>query len=122
MKTSFWLYMLMVAIGFVIVTLPDSDHRLFSVSENHGPSLLNAAGLTLALLPWLIMGVTAVSEWRKVVLVLGGRIVTILLTAGIAGLMLVLVSVRSESDYWMLGAAIAVVAQLVLIIAVFRKR
>jgi hypothetical protein len=122
MKTSFWLYMLMVAIGFLIIALPDSDNRLFSVSENRGPSLLDAAGLTLALLPWLIMGVTAVSQWRKVVLALGGRIVTILLTAGIAGLMVVVVSVRSGSDYWMLGAAIAFIAQLVLIIAVFRKR
>jgi hypothetical protein len=121
MKPAFWFYMLLVVIGFLLVALPDNNNRVFSLSENHGPSFLDAAGLVLALVPWTIMGIVALLGWGKVLLALGRRLVTILLTAGIAGLMVVVVSVRSDSDFWMAGAAIAFVAQLVLIVAAFRK-
>ena len=53
---------LLIFVGFVIVALPDSDVRLFSISKQHGPSVQDAIGLLLILLPysWLI-----IETWKK---------------------------------------------------------
>ena len=121
MRPVFWIYTALIAVGVIVVALPDNNERLITFSKNHGPSFLDAAGLVLVLVPWTIMGLQALAAWRKVLESLGRRLVTILLTAGILGLLVVVVSVRSDSDYWIAGAGISFIAQFALIVSVYRK-
>lgn len=54
--------LLTILTGIVIVSLPDSDRRLFSLSAAHGPSSLDALGLVLILVPYLYFVFRA---WQK---------------------------------------------------------
>ncbi|MEI9912359.1 MAG: hypothetical protein WDO71_23520 [Bacteroidota bacterium] len=58
--------LIIILIGFVIVVLPDSDTRLFSISKDHGPSLQDAIGLVLILFSYTLLVIEAWKQKEKV--------------------------------------------------------
>ena len=104
----------MILVGFVIVALPDSDKRLFSISKGHGPSLLDSVGLILILVfyLWLIRDVwknrSRLKEYYKSVLF---KISSFLC---IPGMVLILVSLLNDdySGWWIYGTIILVLIQI----------
>jgi hypothetical protein len=121
MRRDFWIYMGIVFLGVIVVALPDDDNRIFSISDSHGPALMDLAGLTLVLVPWLLLATIALIKWRAVLQRLGRRLITALLAAVLIGTLVLVVSFRSGSGHWLTGAAISFVGQMVLIVAAFRK-
>jgi len=108
--------------GVVIVALPDSDERVFSIGESHGPALIDVAGLVLVMAPWSFMMIYALAKWREVFRVLGRPAAAATLALGVTGLLLTTVLLGSGGWYWWLGAGIAFGGQMAWIIAAFRNR
>jgi hypothetical protein len=46
---------LLLVAGGVVIALPDADDRLFSISETHGPSPLDAAGIVVVFAGWALL-------------------------------------------------------------------
>jgi hypothetical protein len=122
MKREFCVYVLIILVGVVIVSLPDNDVRVFDISDNHGPAWLDVIGLLMVMIPWLILAIGALAKWRIVLLRLGRRLVTVLIAMAAIGLMIVAVSIRSDSNTWLTGAAISATAQMVLMVVANRKK
>lgn len=63
MRTSKLILILsLLLIGFIIVALPDSGPRLFSISREHGPSSQDGIGLMLILGAYAFL---VVGAWRN---------------------------------------------------------
>jgi hypothetical protein len=122
MKREFWIYVSIILVGIVIVALPDNDIRVFDTSDKHGPAWLDVIGLLMVMIPWLILAIGALAKWRIVLLRLGRRLVTVLIAIAAIGLMIVAVSIRSDNNTWLTGAAISAIAQMVLMVVANRKK
>lgn len=60
--TRIKILLLIMLVGFIIVALPDSDVRLFSISKEHGPSLQDAIRLLLILVAYVLL---LIKVWRQ---------------------------------------------------------
>jgi uncharacterized membrane protein YidH (DUF202 family) len=98
--------LLLIAAGFVIVALPDSGKRLFSISKDHGPSVQDATGLILILIAY---GWFVKEAWKRRERILkykhliSFRIILFLFGAGLG---LIIVSVVNDYGYWWIYGAI----------------
>src|SRR6187399_2318398 len=105
--TKIFSLLLLFIIGLVIVILPDNNERVFSLSEDHGPSLQDITGLTLLLCPYIY---TIILAWRKRQHLKPYQNTTAFKLGSILfvlGLALVIVSVLNDvGSWWLLGAAI----------------
>jgi len=108
------LMLFLIAIGFVIVALPDADERLFSISRDHGPSLLDAIGLVILLIGHAGLVMEAWKHREKVFQYKHSVYFRTGLFLLGAGLVLVLVSVLNDGGHWwILGVALLVFVQAV---------
>jgi hypothetical protein len=97
--------------GLVIVLIPDTDVRVFSLSEGHGPSLLDGVGVLLLIAGWVVLDL---ATWRRRREVSYRRGVVVMVTlAAIAASAVVLWSVLGDHGaWWVLGAAVLAAIQL----------
>lgn len=85
-RTALWVAGSVV--GGAIVALPDSGRRLFSLSDTHGPSMLDLLGIVVLVATWLPL-------------------------AGVVGLV---VTISADLGWtWVLPAGALTLAQLVLV-------
>jgi hypothetical protein len=91
--------------------LPDTGPRLFSLSEAHGPSLIDSVGVLLLLAGWAVLDIAA---WRRRRgLSLRREVLLLMATAGIAAVALVLWSVLGDRGaWWIVGAVLLAAIQL----------
>jgi uncharacterized membrane protein YidH (DUF202 family) len=103
------LLLFMILIGIVIVALPDSNVRLFSISKEHGPSLQDAIGLVLVLIPYAILVTQAWRQREKVLKYKNSKwFKTSLFLFGL-GTGLLIASVLSDYNYWWICGIILLV-------------
>jgi hypothetical protein len=107
--------LLLFLIGLVIVILPDNNERLFSFSNDHGPSRMDLIGLTILFCPYLYIVILA---WKKRQNLKPYQNTTAFKFGSIMfalGLALVIVSVVNDyGSWWLLGAAIMFVCQVIV--------
>lgn len=104
-------------VGGMIVALPDSGERVFSLSETHGPSPLDLVGVVVLLGSWLPVAVLLPSLWlmakRGTAWAAG--------VLAMLGLVALIVTIGADLGWWWLAAvAMLVVAQFVLVLAGWR--
>ena len=103
----------LVVVGSVVVALPDSDRRLVSLSEEHGPSPLDAVGIAVLLVGWLV---AARELWarRHAVLRQAGRRGTVAASFATGlGVGFLVASVFGEfAWWWAIGAALLAAVQV----------
>ena len=92
--------LLIILAGFVIVALPDSDIRLFSISKEHGPSIQDAIGLILILFSYTLLVIEAWKHREKVLKYQGSKIFKIGLFLFGVGHGLIIASVSNDYPYW----------------------
>ncbi len=122
MVTSFWITILVIVIGLILVTLPDQEKRVFSFNKDHGPSLQDLLGLILIVLSWCFMLFKIVLK-RKMVLKSIGTRNTLLITMMIgAGGVLIFGGLQVEENLilW-IGILFSVLGYSILLIPAFRK-
>lgn len=107
-RAALAVWLISMLIGGAIVALPDSGQRLVSFSDAHGPSLLDAAGIVVAVGGWLIF-VTVIFRRRTLLhsrLSAGPKRVIAPFIVGL-GAGLVIASVLNDfAGWWLIGAAL----------------
>ena len=112
------LTLLLIVVGTAVVALPDDDRRLFSISRDHGPSPLDAAGTALVLAGWTLAVHRIWQRRREVQRRLHPVGVAAASAAVLAGLVLVFWSVLgNHGAWWVVGIVLAVMPQFVALIA-----
>lgn len=104
------------ALGLVAILLPDTDRRLFSLSEEHGPSLIDGVGVLLLLAGWAALDI---ATWRRRRgLSLRRDVLVLMSTAGIAAIALVIWSALGDhGSWWIVGAVVLSSIQLAAAVA-----
>ena len=98
--------------GFMIVALPDSNKRLFSISRDHGPSLVDAIGLVILLLGYAGLVTEAWKRRERVLQYKKSGYFRAGLLVSAAGLVLLLVSLLNDyGDWWVFGVVLLVLVQ-----------
>ena len=113
MRFSLFVWVVLSAIGGAVVALPDSDHRLFSLSRAHGPSPVDAVGALVLVAGWLVF---AAALWRcraRIAHQAGEPPVAATLFAlGLGAGLLVASAAGDYAYWWAIGAALLVAGQL----------
>lgn len=95
------------AIGVVVIAVPDGGEPVLTLSDGHGPSAWDLAGVLILLGGWAWF-LTALWESRRAV-----PHPLVLAAVALAGLLLVAWSVLGDhGSWWVLGAAAATLAQI----------
>jgi hypothetical protein len=113
---------LLIFLGTAVIVIPDSDKRLFSISKTHGPSILDAIGMVLILIPysWLI-----IETWKRKQKILKYRHSGVfrlgLFLTGL-GYGMIIASVLQDYQYWwIIGIILVVIIHVVVFYLAFRK-
>jgi hypothetical protein len=101
-------WLVLSAVGTVVVALPDEGERIISFSEEHGPSLVDALGVLMLVLGWLLFLVPlwrlrSSIRWRR-------RLGHVAISAAVLTVWSV---VTDTGAWWVLGAAVLVAVQVV---------
>lgn len=117
MRRGVLVWLVCSVLGAVVIALPDSDQRVFSVSAAHGPSVVDLVGVLVMLAGWTLF-LRALWVARRE----AGRVrvsAGIPFVAGV-GLGLVVASVTDYQNWWLLGAFFLAAAQLAFACSVTR--
>lgn len=113
-RTTLILWLVLSALGIVMIALPDSGPRLATFSEAHGPGLVDAIGIGILLigngLLWWYL-------WRARALVgsAATRVRALWTFAAGLGTGLLLASVASDfSAWWAVGAGLLTIVQVTM--------
>jgi hypothetical protein len=113
---------LLIFLGTALVAIPDSDKRLFSISKTHGPSILDAIGMVLILIPysWLI-----IETWKRKAKILkyqhSGVFRLGLILTGLGYGMIIASVIRDYQYWWIIGIILVVIIHVVVFYLAFRK-
>jgi len=122
MHKSFWVVLLLLIGGIVIVLLPDSDKRLFSFSKDHGPSLRDMIGLCLIIMGWGWIVFRIIRNRNQLVFRLGLFKLRMMALLIVAGGTLIATGILTElNNLLWTGIAISAFAYVFLMIPAFRK-
>lgn len=100
-------WLILSAVGIVLIALPDAGNRVFSISPGHGPAPFDLAGAALLTAGWVILDLWT---WRRRS-ALPTPWLLALLAAGGAALIAWSVS-QDEGMWWLLGAGMVAAVQL----------
>jgi hypothetical protein len=120
-RAIFLACLVVIVAGLVVVVLPDADERVITFSGNHGPSFVDIVGLILIVIPWFYMTFHAVKHWPVLLQLFGRKLVSVLLAVALGGFMVLVISIRSDSELWWMGAVLSAAAQFALIVPSFRE-
>ncbi|MFG2040684.1 hypothetical protein [Dactylosporangium sp. NPDC048998] len=106
------------AVGGLLIALPDSGPRLFSISRTHGPSLVDSVGMVVAVAAWLPV-IWLIWRSRSALRGTTGRVCAGL---ALAGIVLLVVTIRSDLGlWWLLPVTLLVAAQLLALASLARE-
>lgn len=109
-RAPWWVFGSLVGGG--IIAAPDSGERLFSISDLHGPSAIDAVGAVIAIGAWLPLGALLPRLWRRAPRPLA-RMTAALAAVGVAGLAVTVVGDLGWA--WVVPVAGIVLAQGLLV-------
>lgn len=99
------------AVGVATIAIPDTGPPLFSISQIHGPSLLDTIGIGLLVAGWAVLDVATWRRRRRLPLSPRALTTIAVVAAGAAGL--VLWSVLGDRGlWWIVGSVVLAVLQL----------
>ena len=122
MQKIFWLYILLILLGFVFISLPEDGKRVIVINDYHGPSVMDIYGIASILASWICMLITAIVRYRKIKNNLSKSWQIACITGIMLGTACIIISLSQDADKgWLPGGVIAVTGYLGLFFAVFRK-
>jgi len=122
MHKSFWVVVLLLIGGIVIVLLPDSDIRIFTFNMDHGPSLQDTIGICLIIIGWIWIVLRIIRHRYPLVVRLGMLKLRLMALLIIVGGALIAIGILSElNNLLWTGIALSAFAYVFLMIPAFRK-
>jgi hypothetical protein len=116
-----WVWIVLVVanvVGGGLLALPDEGPRLFSFSEAHGPSALDAVGAMIVLVGWLALDGAIVAR-RHAVRALGRTRLLVIASAVVIGIAILVPTIALDlGAWWVLGVALLAGAQIALGVSV----
>lgn len=110
---AWWAWLLCSLTGTALMALPDPDRRLFSISETHGPGVLDMIGALVLTAGWTVIYAQIWRGRRRLLAVRRSRLLALVLVA-LIGAFIVAFSVRRDAGMWWLpGALVLAAAQVV---------
>ncbi len=107
MVRGLFTWLILSAAGVGVVAVPDDTPRLLSLSEGHGPSLADLPGFALVMVGWFAF---LLPIWRNRSLIKARGLLASVLAVGVT---ILIWSVSADAgNWWMLGVALMVLAQL----------
>ncbi|HEX8771346.1 MAG TPA: hypothetical protein VF711_11320 [Acidimicrobiales bacterium] len=108
-----WLTWLLCSLGGIfLIALPDQDRRLFSISEGHGPGVMDLAGALVLSAGWVVLDVQ-IWRGRRRILSMGRARLLVLGLAALVGAVVLAWSVERDAGvWWLLGVALLAGVQL----------
>ena len=108
--------------GLIILLLPDVGKPIIVLNENHGPSLLDIAGLLLMFASWFLSCIVIAKRWEKIKLKIPNSAFVSLIIIYILSVIGVALSLLLTSDIMLwLCAAIAGLINILFVIYAFGK-
>jgi hypothetical protein len=112
MARTWALWATLSAAGLGLILIPDTGPRLFSLSEEHGPSLTDAIGVLLLVAGWATLDIATWRGRRRLGPRRGIPVFTAITTLGAAGL--IVWSVPGDHGvWWIVGACVLAAIQLI---------
>jgi len=105
-----WFLLLLILVGIIIIALPDSGDRLFSISKEHGPSRQDGIGLVLILIPYMMLVMQVWKKKEKLVKYRDSKWFRASLFLAGLGSGLLIASVISDYKYWWVYGIIVLIA------------
>ena len=122
MKNNFWISIVGILSGLLILFLPDNGKRFFSFNKDHGPSFQDVIGLVLIISVWIYWLKSIAEQRRKVYSTLKIQGVIILICMLIAGLVLIVIGLKNEKDQFLyIGIGLSILGYLLPAIIAFRR-
>lgn len=122
MQKVFWVYIVIIIVGFILLLLPETGEVLIAVNDYHGPSSIDIVGLSLIILCWAMMLVTAIKRYKKIRGGLNSNQFIIWVAAIIIGTIWIVISLFNNTQHaWITGAAIAIAGYAFLFYVVYKK-
>ena len=122
MQKIFWIYIIVITAGIIFLLLPETGYRLISVNEYHGPSFMDVIGLVLIITCWLLMLITSVKRYKKIMNTLNPKLIVLCIAGILTGSIWIVVSLlQNTKQGWIPGTAHAVAGYSVLFITAFKK-
>ena len=106
------------AVGATLIALPDSDVRVFSLSQTHGPSMVDLIGMIIIVVAWIPVPALIWSH-RNALRGRPARLLTLLVVVGAVAL-----AVAIHYDLgaaWLAPVALLVMAQLIAVGLIGRR-
>jgi hypothetical protein len=111
LKRRLLLWLVGSAVGVLMVALPDDD-RVFSISETHGPSLVDLFGIAVLIGAWVPIVALLWSQRRM----LRRRERALAAAAALVGAVVLVVTIALDlGAAWVVGVALLLMAQLIVI-------
>jgi hypothetical protein len=101
----------LAVVGTGIIALPDTGPRIVSLSETHGPSLLDAVGVVLVLAAWVPVPIVLIRRRRLIRRSTWAAAGVVALVAGAA----LAVAIRGDLAWWWLPILVLLALQLALV-------
>ena len=109
------LMLILVTAGIVIVALPDNGERLFSISEDHGPSMQDATGLILVFIGYAWFLVQTWKRRKKLFQYKNRLLFWVIPGLLVADVVLIIVSIINDYGYWWAcGALVSGILQSII--------
>ena len=116
MRASSVIYILLVIAGLAILCWPEQDNLiLVQVSEHHGPSRLDTAGLLLMTIGYVPLAVISFRRYRGVQSRLTPRVANVLVVSYFVSLAIIAAALLTNHEILLwIAVAVATSSQLVL--------
>jgi hypothetical protein len=111
MRRSWALWTALSVAGLGIILIPDTGPRLFSLSEEHGPSLTDGIGVLLLVIGWATLDIATWRRRRRLAPQRGVLVFEAIAALGAAGLIAWSV-LGDHGAWWIAGACVLAAIQL----------
>lgn len=112
MTRSWALWATLSVAGLSIILIPDTGPRLFSLSEEHGPSLTDGIGVLLLVIGWATLDMATWRRRRRLAPKRGVLAFAAIAAFGAAGLIVWSV-LGDHGAWWIAGACVLASIQLI---------
>jgi hypothetical protein len=99
------------SLGVLIILLPDTGRRLFSLSEEHGPSLADGLGILLLVAGWVVLDI-ATWRRRRVLAIPRGVLAPMAIVTIVSGALVVWSVAGDHASWWIVGAVLLATVQV----------
>lgn len=123
MTKYFWFFTALVLVGLIVLAWPEGQAEpVVRFSDEHGPSILDSAGLLIMMAGYLPMVVQVILKFKILLQKLGHIKLIVLTVLPILCCVTIAISLFASSE-WLLwtSVGVSITCQLVLILPVFNK-